>query len=98
MFGYQTWPSVNSLKRDDEPVIAIDAVSTGALAARAYLRSVVFVEGTEQQATEAALGDHAQNLFEFVNAPWAKDMFCSTPMQDATSSSCKVSSPPCFHI
>ena len=47
MFGYQTWPSVNSLKRDDEPVIAIDAVSTGALAARAYLRSVVFVEGTE---------------------------------------------------
>ncbi|KAN0124182.1 hypothetical protein V8E52_001831, partial [Russula decolorans] len=31
MFGYQTWPSVNSLKRDDDPVIAINAISTGAL-------------------------------------------------------------------
>jgi hypothetical protein len=75
MFGYQTWPSVNSLKRDDEPVIAINAISTGALAARAYLRSVVFIEGAQQ--APAALGDHAQKLFEFVNAPWPKDRLYS---------------------
>ena len=40
MFGFQTWPSVNSLKRDEDPVIAINAVCTGALAARPYLRSI----------------------------------------------------------
>ena len=72
MFGYQTWPSVNSLKRDDDPVIAINAISTGALAARAYLRSVVFAEGAQQTP-----GDHAQKLFEFVNAPWPKDRLYS---------------------
>jgi hypothetical protein len=71
MFGYQTWPSVNSLKRDDDPVIAINAITTGALAARAYLRSVVFVEGAQHSLTTAA--DHAQNLFKFVNAPWPQD-------------------------
>jgi hypothetical protein len=70
MFGYQTWPSVNSLKRDEDPVIAINAISTGALAARAYLRSVVFVEGAQVPATPDY---HAQKLFEFVNAPWPKD-------------------------
>jgi hypothetical protein len=75
MFGYQTWPSVNSLKRDDELVIAINAISTGALAARAYLRSVVFLEDPQQAA--AALSDHAQKLFEFVNAPWPKDRLYS---------------------
>jgi hypothetical protein len=75
MFGYQTWPSVNSLKRDDEPVIAINAISTGALAARAYLRSVVFVEGAQQSPTAAA--DHAQKLFQFVNAPWPQDRLYS---------------------
>jgi len=67
MFGCQIWPLVNSLKRDDDPVIAINAISTGALAARAYLRSVVFVEGAQQSPTAAA--DHAQKLFKFVNAP-----------------------------
>jgi hypothetical protein len=75
MFGYQTWPSVNSLKRDDDPVIAINAISTGALAARAYLRSVVFVEGAQQSPTTAA--DHAQKLFKFVNAPWPQDRLYS---------------------
>jgi hypothetical protein len=73
MFGYQTWPSVNSLKRDDDPVIAINAISTGALAARAYLRSVVFAEGVQPQTP----GDHAKRLFEFVNAPWPKDRLYS---------------------
>ncbi|KAI0290939.1 hypothetical protein B0F90DRAFT_1671733 [Multifurca ochricompacta] len=29
-----TWPAINSLKRDDDPVIAINAVSMGALATR----------------------------------------------------------------
>lgn len=75
MFGYQTWPSVNSLKRDDDPAIAINAISTGALAARAYLRSVVFVEGARQSPTTAA--DHAQKLFKFVNAPWPQDRLYS---------------------
>jgi hypothetical protein len=76
MFGYQTWPSVNSLKRDDDPVIAINAISTGALAARAYLRSVVFIEGGPQPSS-AAVADHAQTLFEFVNAPWPQDRLYS---------------------
>jgi len=67
MFGCQIWPLVNSLKWDDDPVIAINANSTGALAARAYLRSVVFVEGAQQSSTTAA--DHAQKLFKSINAP-----------------------------
>jgi hypothetical protein len=75
MFGYQTWPSVNSLKRDEDLVIAINAISTGALAARAYLRSVVFVEGAQQ--APATPDYHAQKLFEFVNAPWPKDSLYS---------------------
>jgi hypothetical protein len=75
IFGYQTWPSINSLKRDDDPVIAINAISTGALAARAYLRSVVFVEGAQQSPTTPA--DHAQKLFKFVNAPWPQDRLYS---------------------
>ncbi|KAI0292622.1 hypothetical protein B0F90DRAFT_1769671 [Multifurca ochricompacta] len=50
---------------DDDPVIAINAVSTGALAARAYLRSV-FIGGTEAR-------NHAKTLNELVNAPWPKE-------------------------
>ncbi|KAI0289542.1 hypothetical protein B0F90DRAFT_1793254 [Multifurca ochricompacta] len=60
-----TWPAINSLKRDDDPVIAINAVSTGALAARAYLRSV-FIGGTEVR-------NHAKTLNKLVNAPWPKE-------------------------
>ena len=65
MFGYQTWPSVNSLKRDEDPVVAINAVSTGALAARAYLRAI-FVEGIDEP-------DRPKKLAELVNAPWPKN-------------------------
>jgi hypothetical protein len=75
VFGYQTWPSVHSLKRDDDPVIAINAISTSALAARAYLRSVVFVQQSPTSPTTAA--DHAQKLFKFVNAPWPQDRLYS---------------------
>ena len=77
MFGYQTWPSVNSLKRDEDPVISINAVCTGALAARAYLRSI-FVDGPQAPApAPAPTTDHAQKLFELVNAPWPKDSLYS---------------------
>jgi hypothetical protein len=56
------------------PVIAINAVSTGALAASAYMRSVVF-EGAHPSSTTAA--DYAQKLFKFVNAPWPQDRLYS---------------------
>ena len=63
MLGHLT-SLVNSLKQDDDPVIAINAISTGALTARASLRSVVLVK----RATRAPVAPgHAQILFEFVN-------------------------------
>jgi hypothetical protein len=65
-YGYPTWPSAHSLKRDDDPVIAINAISTGPLAPRGYLCSVVFVEGAQQSSTTAV--NHAQKLFKFDNA------------------------------
>jgi hypothetical protein len=73
MFGHQTWPSVNSLKRDEDPLIAINAVCTGALAARAYVRSLFADSTQEAPATPISASDHAQKLFELVNAPWPKD-------------------------
>ena len=69
MFEHQTWPSVNSLKRDEDPIIAINAVCTGVLAARAYLR-FLFADGGPAPALVAY---HAQKLFELVNAPWPRD-------------------------
>ena len=54
-------------------MIAINAISTGALAVRAYVRSVIFVEGVQPQTP----GDHTKRLFEFVNAPWPKDRLYS---------------------
>ena len=56
-----------SLKQNDGPIIGINAISTGALAVRAYLRTVVFVEGTQESPSIAA--DHMQKPFKFVNAP-----------------------------
>jgi hypothetical protein len=69
MFGHQTWPSVNSLKRDEGPVIAINAVSTCALATRAYLRSI-FVGGIEE-------ANPTKRLADLVNSPWPKNALFS---------------------
>ncbi len=73
MFGDQTWPSVNSLKRDEDPVIAIGAICTGALAARAYLR-YLFPDGGQTQVLAAS---HVPKLLELVDAPWPEDKFYS---------------------
>ena len=69
MFGFQTWPAVNSLKRDEDPVVAINAVATGTLAARAYLRAI-FADGTQEPAPAQAPREHATVLTELVAAPW----------------------------
>jgi hypothetical protein len=73
MFGHQTWPFVNSLKRDEDPVIAINAVCAGAPAARAYLR-FLFADGGP---APALMASHAQKLFKLVNVPWHRDGFYS---------------------
>lgn len=93
MLGYPTWPSVNSLKRDEGPIISINTVCTGAQAARAYLRSL-FVDGPQAPApapAPAPTADYAQKLFELVNAPWPKDSLYS--LAGSTSSFSTASSP-----
>lgn len=45
MFGDKTWPFVYSLQQDEDPVIAINALSIGALAACTYLHSVIDLIG-----------------------------------------------------
>ncbi|KAI9433333.1 hypothetical protein H4582DRAFT_1988573 [Lactarius indigo] len=73
MFGFQTWRAVNSLKRDEDPVVAINAIATGALAARAYLRAI-FVDGAREPSESArARHEHATILAELVSAPWPQD-------------------------
>jgi len=73
MFGEQTWPSVISLKRDEDPVIAIGAICTGAMAACAYLR-YFFPDGGQTQRRAAS---HFPKLLELVDAPWPEDRFYS---------------------
>jgi hypothetical protein len=73
MFGDQTWPSVNSLKRDEDPVIAIGAICTGALAACAYLRHFFPDAGQTQE----PVASHVQKLLELVDAPWPENKSCS---------------------
>ena len=72
MFGFQTWPAVNSLKRDEDPVVAINAVATGTLAARAYLRAI-FASGTQEPEPAQTSRSHASVLAELVSAPWPED-------------------------
>lgn len=71
MFGFQTWPAVNSLKRDEDPVVAVNAVATGALAARAYLRAI-FADGA-LPAPAQTHREHTTILAELVAAPWPQD-------------------------
>jgi hypothetical protein len=70
MFGDKTWPSIHSLKRDKDPAIAINAISTGAMAACGYLR-FVFKSRTHAP-NEAPNLTHMDmgKLRQLVNAPW----------------------------
>jgi hypothetical protein len=78
--GDKTWPSVYSLERDKDPVIALNAIATGALAACAYLR-FIFKSRDPEQADGAAdqTPTHIKNLRQLVNAPWHKADFSSFP-------------------
>ena len=78
MFGFQTWSAVNSLKRDEDPVVAISAVATGALAARAYLRAV-FASGGQEPEPAQAPREHATVLAELVAAPWPQGNSTALP-------------------
>jgi hypothetical protein len=78
MFGFQTWPAVNSLKRDEDPVVAISAVATGALAARAYLRAI-FASGAQEPEPPQTSREHATVLAELVAAPWPQDSSTALP-------------------
>jgi hypothetical protein len=69
IFGFQTWSCVVLLKRDDDPVIAIKAACTGALAASAYLR-VIFLRNVPHR---RHMFIFAYEFFELVEAPWPKD-------------------------
>jgi hypothetical protein len=70
MFGDKTWPSVYSLERDQDPAIAINAISTGALAACAYLRFIFKLRGQTPDQTPNQTRTHIENLRQLVNAPW----------------------------
>ena len=69
-FGGKTWPSVYLLERDKDPIIAVNAISTGALAACAYLHSVFTSRGQAPKPTRSEMLTHVMNLCELVNAPW----------------------------
>lgn len=81
MFGDQTWPSVHSLERDEDPVVAINAIATGALAACKYLVSVFESRGqTSNQAPNQMIRDtHVRNLYLLVNARWREANLNSFP-------------------
>ena len=65
-FGDKTWLSVNSLKRDKDSAIAVNAISTGALAACAYLR---FIFKSRENAPNQT-PTNTNNLRQLINAPW----------------------------
>ncbi|KAI0292617.1 hypothetical protein B0F90DRAFT_1769617 [Multifurca ochricompacta] len=65
MFGLQIWPSVASLKYDKDPVIALNAVSTGAIAACAYLRTISINGANDHY--------HPKELSNLVNVSWLKE-------------------------
>ena len=83
MFGDKTWPSVYLLEQDKDPLIAINAISTGALAACAYLHFVFKSRGQapgDRAARETAeTSTHIYNLRRLVNAPWHKADLDSFP-------------------
>lgn len=58
MFGYQTWPSVNSLKWDDDPIIAINAISWTELGS---------LSGTDEAKPPAMVWGSA-----IINYPWKR--------------------------
>jgi len=64
-FGDKTWPSVYSLKQDKDPAIAINAISTGAWAACAYVRHI-FKSGEKAPNQKPT---HINNLRQLINAP-----------------------------
>jgi hypothetical protein len=67
MFGDKTWSSIYLLQRDEDPVIATNAISTGALAACAYLR-FIFKWGQPPRPDQTFT--HIKNLHHLVNTPW----------------------------
>lgn len=74
-FGDKTWPSIYSLKWDKDPAIAINAISTGALAACAYLR-FIFKSPPNQPPNQPLnqppnqIPTHTCHLRHLINAPW----------------------------
>jgi hypothetical protein len=68
MFGDKTWSSIYLLQRDEDPVIAINAISTGALAACAYLRFIFKSGGQGPRPDQPST--HVKNLHQLVNTPW----------------------------
>jgi len=69
-FGDKTWSSVHSLEQDKDSAIAINAVSTGAMAACAYLHFVFKSRAqAPNQASNQAL-THIKNLRQLVTASW----------------------------
>jgi hypothetical protein len=74
MFFFQTWRAVSSLKRDEDPGIAIYTVATGTVAARIYLRAI-FAGGTQEPGTAQTSTslEHGTDLVGLVSAPRPQD-------------------------
>lgn len=81
IFGDKTWPSLHSLERDEDPIVAISAIATGALAACKYLVYVFESRGqTSNQAPNQMIQDtHVKNLYLLVNARWREADLSSFP-------------------
>ena len=79
LFGDKSYSSVYSLERDEDPVIAINAISTGALIACTYLRLVFESSGQVPNQESYQMPADIEILRQLVNAPWHKADLGSLP-------------------
>jgi hypothetical protein len=79
IFGDESLSSVYSLEQDEDPVIAINAISTGALVACTYLRLVFESSGQGPNQASNQMPPDIGILRQLVNAPWHKADLGSFP-------------------
>ena len=79
LFGDKSYSSVYSLERDEDSVIAINAISTGALIACTYLRLILESSGQVPNQESNQKPADIEILRQLVNAPWHKADLGSFP-------------------
>ena len=79
LFGDKSYSSLYSLERDEDSVIAINAISTGALIACTYLRLILESSGQVPNQESNQKPADIEILRQLVNAPWHKADLGSFP-------------------